>query len=158
MRQFPRQAIVGLITAAVLGGCSSSTEGQSGVSYARYTFNCCAASDVGTAWHAGEAVTLHWAARAGAATSDNRIHPITITVVLAGPYADVSTLKSGAAASRTLQVATVNTNDRTPSLPASMFTLPADLAPGFYNLKFKFDFGGGNSAGGARIVEVASGP
>src|SRR6202011_2469579 len=155
MRRIPRLAIAGMVAAGFLGGCSPSSAGQSGVTYARYTFTSCTASDIQTAWHPGETVSLHWIVVAGA-TADSRPLPITITAVLAGPYANVNGLKGGAPAARTLSAATLNTDDRNPTAPTSRFALPSDLAPGFYNLAFKIDHGGGNSVGGASVVQVGA--
>src|ERR1700680_1349774 len=156
MRRIPRLAIAVMVAAGLLGGCSPSSAGPSGVTYARYTFTCCTASDVQSAWHPGETVNLHWIVVASGATADSRPLPITITAVLAGPYADVNGLKGGAPAARTLPAAPLNTDDRNPTAPTSTFALPSDLAPGFYNLAFKVDYGGGNSVGGASVVHVGA--
>ena len=156
MRRIPRLAIAGMVAAGFLGGCSPSSAGQSGVTYTRYTFTCCTASDIQSAWHPGETVSLHWIVVAAAGTADSRPLPITITAVLAGPYANVNALKGGAPATRTLPAAALHTDDRNPTAPTSTFTLPSDLAPGFYNLAFKVDYGGGNSMGGASVVQVGA--
>lgn len=156
MRRIPRLAIAGMVAAGFLGGCSPSSAGQSGVTYARYTFTCCTASDIQSAWHPGETVTLHWIVVAAGATADSRPLPITITAALAGPYANVNGLKGGAPAARTLPAAALNTDDRNPTAPTSTFALPSDLAPGFYNLAFKIDYGGGNSLAGASVVQVGA--
>ena len=156
MRRIPRLAIAGTVAAGILGGCSPSSAGQSGLTYARYTFTCCTASDIQSAWHPGETVSLHWIVVAAGATADSRPLPITITAVLAGPYASVKGLKGGAPAAKTLPAAALNTDDRNPKAPTSTFALPSDLAPGFYNLAFKVDSGGGNSLGGASVVQVGA--
>lgn len=155
MRRIPRLAIVGMVAAGFLSACSPSSGGQSGVTYTRYTFTCCTASDIQSAWHPGETVSLHWIVVAGV-TPDSRARPITMTAVLAGPYANVNGLKGGAPAARTLSAAALNTDDRNPTAPTSTFALPSDLAPGFYNLAFKVDYGGGNRVGGASVVQVGA--
>jgi hypothetical protein len=155
MRRITGLAIAGMMAAGFLGGCSPSSAGQSGVTYARYTFTCCTASDIQGAWHPGETVSLHWIVVAGT-TADSRPLPITITAALAGPYASVNGVKGGAPAARTLPAAALHTDDRNPTAPTSAFALPADLAPGFYNLAFKIDYGGGNSVGGASVVQVGA--
>ena len=99
---------------------------------------------------------MHWIVVAAGATADSRPLPITITAVLAGPYASVKGLKGGAPAAKTLPAAALNTDDRNPKAPTSTFALPSDLAPGFYNLAFKVDYGGGNSLGGASVVQVGA--
>jgi hypothetical protein len=154
MRRLPRLAIAGMVAAGFLAGCSPSSAGQSGATYTRYTFTCCTTSDIQRAWHPGETVSLHWIVVAAGATADSRPLAITITAVLAGPYANVNGLKGGAPVARTLRAAPVNTDDRNPTAPTSTFALPSDLAPGLYNLAFKVDYGGGNSVGGASVVQV----
>jgi hypothetical protein len=156
IRRIPRLAIAGLVAAGFLCGCSPSSAGQSGVTYARYTFTCCSASDIQGAWHPGETVSLHWIVVAAGATADSRPSPITITAVLAGPYANVNGLKGGAPAARTLPAAVLNRDDRNPTAPISTFALPSDFAPGFYNLAFKVDYGSGNSLAGASVVQVGA--
>jgi hypothetical protein len=156
MRRIPRLAIAGMVVAGFLGACLPSSTGQSAATYARYTFTCCTASDIQSAWQPGETVSLHWIVVAEGGTADSRPLPITITAVLAGPYADVNGLKGGAQAARTLSAAALNTDDRNPTPPTSTFALPSDLAAGFYNLAFKVDYGGGNSIGGASVVQVGA--
>ena len=156
MRRIPRLTIAGMVAAGFLAGCSPSSAGQSGVTYARYRFTCCTTSDIQSAWHPGETVSLHWIVVAAGATADSRPLPIIITAVLAGPYVNVNGLKGGAPAARTLPAAVLNTDDRNPTAPTSTFALPSDLAPGFYNLAFKVDYGGGNSLAGASVVQVGA--
>ncbi len=148
-------AIVGMVAAGFLGGCSPSGAGQSGVSHARYTFTCCTASDIQSPWRPGATVSLHWIVVAGA-TADSRPVPVTLRAVLAGPHANVNGLKGGAPAARTLPAAALKTDDRNPSAPTSTFALPSDLVPGFYNLVFTVDYGGGNSMAGASVIQVGA--
>ncbi len=156
IRRIPRLAIAGMLAAGFLCGCSPSSAGQSAVTYARYTFTCCTASDIQSAWRPGETVSLHWIVVAAGATADSRPLPITITAVLAGPYASANRLKGGAPAARTLPAEALHTDDHNPTAPTSTFALPSDLAPGFYNLAFKVDYGGGHSLAGASIVQVGA--
>jgi hypothetical protein len=156
LRRIPRLAIAGMMAAGFLGGCSPSSAGLSSQTYARYTFTCCTTSDIQRAWHPGETVSLHWIVVAAGTTTDSRPLPITITAVLAGPYANVNGQKGGGHAARTLPAAALNTDDRNPTAPTSAFALPSDLGPGFYHLAFKVDYGGGNSLGGASVVQVGA--
>jgi hypothetical protein len=156
MRRIPGLTIAGVVAAGFLYGCSPSSAGQSVVTYGRYTFTCCMASDVQSAWQPGATVSLHWIVVVAGATADSRPVPVTITAVLGGPYSSVSGLKGGAPAARTLPAAAVNTDDRNPAAPTSTFALPSDLDPGFYNLAFKVDYGGGNSVAGASVVQVGA--
>jgi hypothetical protein len=150
-------AAAALFAVAVLATCSSASSTLPGVTYPSSTFTCCPASDLSAPWQSGQQVTLHWQVQPGPATRDNLVHPLTITAVLAGPYPDLPSVKSNAAA-RKVPLLTLHTNDRAASLPPSTFMLPPDLTPGFYNLDFKFDSGGGNSYGGASIVRAAATP
>src|SRR5207253_11351351 len=85
MRRIPRLAIAGTVAAGILGGCSPSSAGQSGLTYARYTFTCCTASDIQSAWHPGETVSLHWIVVAAAATRDRPPPPLPPTALPAAP-------------------------------------------------------------------------
>ena len=156
MRRIPLLAIAGMLSAGFFAGCSPSSGGPPAATYARYSFTCCTASDIQTAWRPGETVSLHWIVVAAGATADNRPVPIILTAVLAGPYTSVSALKAGGPAARTIRAAALNTDDRTPTSLTSAFALPSDFAPGLYNLAFKVDYGGGNSAGGASVVQVGA--
>lgn len=154
MRRLNWWPFVALAAVAVLAGCSSSSAGQSGVTYASYKFSCCNATDMQRTWHPGESVEMHWIVQDAGQTTDSRHHPITLTAVITGSYADVNALKSGAAAMHTVRAQAINTDDRSPTAPSSNFTLPADLPPGFYNLAIGVDFGGGNRWSAAGIIQV----
>jgi hypothetical protein len=156
MRRIPRLTIGSMVAVGFLYGCSPPNAGQPAVTYALYTFTCCTASDVQSAWQPGGTVSLHWIVVAAGATADNRALPVTMTAALAGPYASVDGLKGGAPAARTLPAPAVNTDDRNPTAPTSTLALPSDLQPGFYNLAFKVDYGGGNIVAGASVVQVGA--
>src|SRR2546428_13873936 len=79
MRRIPRLAIAGMVAAGFLGGCSPSSAGQSGVTYARYTFTCCTASDIQSAWHPGQTVSLHWIVVAAGSAREHQAPPLTHT-------------------------------------------------------------------------------
>jgi hypothetical protein len=154
VRRFHWQPFGALAAVAVLIGCSSSSPGQSGVTYASYKFSCCSGPDIQQTWHPGQTVEMHWIVQDAGQTTDNRRHSITLTAVMTGSYADAMSLKSGAVASRTLRAPAINTDDRTPTAPSSIFTLPSDLPPGLYNLVLGVDFGGGNSWSAASIIQM----
>jgi hypothetical protein len=140
----------------LLVGCSSPGPAQPGVTYARYQFSCCLASEIGQVWSPGQTVQLHWIVQSATATPDSTPHNLVLTANLAGPYKDVVTLKSLRPAQRTITTASININDRTPATPISVFVLPSDLAPGLYSLTIKVDFGGGNRMDAGSIVQVGS--
>jgi hypothetical protein len=137
----------------LLAACSGAS--QSGPTYPRYTFSCCAADDI-QGWYPGKSVNLHWVAQSAGVSADSRDVPITITTTLTGPYPDVTSLKAGAAAAPVLGLPTLVADNRIPTPLTTSFTLPTDLAAGFYNLAFTDDYGSGNSSGGASLVQVSS--
>jgi hypothetical protein len=107
-------------------------------------------------WYPGKAVTLHWVVQSAAASTDDRDVPITLSATLSGPYPDVTSLKSGAPATTTLSLPTLVADNRVSAPLTSGFTLPSDLAPGFYDLAFTDDFGHGDSWGWGSVVQVWS--
>jgi hypothetical protein len=148
--------IMALFSLLLLSACSASS--QPVQTYPISTFSCCVADEISSAWHPGQTVTLHWAVQLGTPTTDNSASVIIITGELIGPYKDVATLKSGSAASRIVTLATIKTTNRALALPPSVFTLPANLAPGFYDLQFNFDYGGGNGSSSASVIQVSPAP
>jgi hypothetical protein len=152
-------AIATLVVAAFLSGCGPSSPSQSAMTYARYQHSCCEAPDINQTWHPGSKVQLHWTVKYFDRTPISKPAAETLSVVLSGPYVDVGGLKSdvvkgGAGASRIVTTPNIATDDHNPVAPVSTLSLPPDLQPGYYNLTFKVDFGGGNSWGGASIVQV----
>lgn len=128
---------------------------QPSITFPTYQYSCCPAQDVNQVWRPGATVELHWIVQQGTPAADTTPHPITLIATIKGPYTDVATLKKGAGATIIVQGSIIKTNDRRSGpAPVSTFILPPDLAPGYYNLEFKDDFGGGNSMGGASIIQV----
>jgi hypothetical protein len=131
--------------------------GPSPVTYTAYQLTCCTKADIEQLWHPGTEVDLHWIVESST-TTVNPAHKVVITATLKGPYSDIDTLKHASGATKVVQGSVITMDDSVPPPePAvSIFLLPADLPPGYYNLAFKSDFGGGNSAGGASIVRVGT--
>ena len=158
MSRMATLAIAALVAAAPLAGCGPAGPSADGPTYSRFQFSCCDKSVMKQTWKPGSTVELHWIAKSATHTTDSKAYPITLSAVLTGPFGDVQTLKnvatSGGTVSRMVTTPLIATNDRNPIAPVSTFVLPADLAPGYYNLTTKVDSGGGNwySAGG--IVQV----
>ncbi len=126
------------------------------MTYTRYQYTCCDAADTVAAWHPGETRTLHWIAQ-GVETTDSGTPTLTLTIALAGPYADVGMLKSGAAAATTLHAGAMTARTDSAGSPVSVLTLAATLAPGYYNLTTTAASAGGSESGGAVIQVVAPG-
>jgi hypothetical protein len=125
--------------------------------YTTYSYGCCAESTGSTSWHAGQHVTLHWRAQMGQ-TTDTITHPTVLSVSLTGPFPNVDALKkatsqgSKPAGVRTINAAPISTTDRTIGEPVSELDLPADLAPGYYNLETRSSSNGSSSGGGAVVI------
>src|SRR3989442_13306631 len=128
MRRIPRLAIAGTVAAGILGGCSPSSAGQSGLTYARYTFTCCTASDIQSAWHPGQTVSLHWIVVAAGAAQERPRPPPTACGRPPGAHATEQRPQRGAPAPPTGPAAPGHT--RGPALTATHTTaaLPTALA------------------------------
>jgi hypothetical protein len=150
--RFTTPLVVFAVVAGIgLVGCSSAS-GPS-VAYPRYQFSCCTNLDGLRVWHPGETMSLQWTQSSAGESSDSAQTAVTLTAVLAGPFAKVDSLKAGGAAARTVRATPVSTTDGTVGSPASTIPLPADLAPGYYNLTIT-DTEGSGSTSSATIVQV----
>jgi hypothetical protein len=137
--------------AALASGCGAAS--VPAVTYAQYTVTCCQSSDVNQLYHPGEALVVHWIVSPSTATASDAATTLTLSATLQGPYASVTTLKSGGPAAYTLHAAAVTTTDRSPTAPTSVIQLPADLPPGYYNLVERVAQPD-STAGGASVVQV----
>jgi hypothetical protein len=147
-------AILALMASALVVGCSSSSSPTVAVGYPQFRFTCCANSEALThAWHPGQVITLQWLPETLGMTTDDTQHPITLTAVVAGPYASVAALKAGADHSEGLLASPIHVTDRTSGSPVGTIALPLDLAPGWYNLTTTAKSAGG-STGGATVIQV----
>jgi hypothetical protein len=150
--RFPTPLVVVAVVAGIgLVGCSSGS-GPS-VAYPRYQFSCCANLDGLRVWHPGETMSLQWTQASAGESSDSAQTTVTLTAVLAGPFAQVDSLKGGGAAARTVRATAVFTTNGTLGSPVSTIPLPADLAPGYYNRTIT-DAEGSGSTSSAAIVHV----
>ena len=149
-----------LIAAAVGLGLVACSGPSSNVVYASHGYSCCIELTGNTTWHPGQQLTLHWTPQPPAMTTDATPHQIVLKLVLTGPFPTVDALKQaisqGTRSSnvRTISAETLMVNDRTYDTPASTLKLPADLAPGYYNLDPESS-SGGLTAGGSAVVLIA---
>jgi hypothetical protein len=136
---------------ALAAGCGAASTFE--VTYMQYRVTCCQSSDINQVYHPGEALVVHWMVSPGWPTTSSIATTLTLSLTLQGPYASVTALKSGAAASYTLHAATLTTTDRSNRAPTSSIQLPGDLPPGFYNLTTKIA-GPDSSQSGASVVQL----
>ena len=141
-----------LVSALLVGSCSSTSENS--VTYQRYTYTCCAATDVTRVWHPGQTFTLHWFAEPADTTTFGPAH-VTLIVVMTGPYQDVTSLKTGHAAALTLRAKPVAESDQTSAAPVSTIALPLDLPSGYYDVAASVESGSGNSIRSDTVIQVA---
>jgi hypothetical protein len=146
-------ALSAWIAALGLSACSTDTS-QLSVSYQRYTYTCCQASDTQRAWVPGETLTLHWIAQPAGTTPDNSAARITLTAVLTGPYPNVNALKAGGSPRVTLSATPIVTTDRANTNAASSIALPTSLPAGFYNVANSMELAS-SKASGATVIQVS---
>ena len=108
-------------------------------------------------WHAGTTVTIVWTAQdLGVVPSDGPVQ-LTLDASLSSRFDTVAGLKTSAGSGvPTVRAPTITTDSwsGTPTFTVE-WRLPADLAPGFYDLAQRVSEPGGFSAGGA-VVTVTS--
>jgi hypothetical protein len=153
-----RIRILAVAGGLVLSACSSQPA-TSGVIYGSHSYTCCVENVGILSWHAGQHVTLHWQPTPPVTTTDPNPHQIVLSISLTGPFPSVDALKQATSQGvrppgvTTINAAPVKVNDRDVVAPASELDLPADLAPGYYNLA-QTAAEGSQSAGGGAIVTV----
>jgi len=152
-----RPAYCLLYLGAMLLTASCGAASTSAVTYATYSVTCCQSSDIDQLYHPGETLVLHWIVSPGPPTSSHAPTRLTLSASLDGAFGSVADLKGGSPAADTPRAASVTTTDRSPTVPNSVIQLPADLAPGYYNLVFKIA-AAGNSFGGASVIQITGQP
>ena len=157
MRIF-RRTLALFVPLTLLTACASP--GPAAVTYTGYYLTCCTQADIDQVWQPNTTVQLHWIVESARRTTVNPSHQAVASAVLMGPYTDVATLKQAKGATYAVHGSVVTIDDRTRPSAAlvTIFLLPADLPPGYYELNTKWDFGDGSSAEGGSIVRVARQP
>jgi hypothetical protein len=146
---------------AVAIGLAVSACAQQPTIYGWHSYMCCVEISSNMTWHAGDKVALRWQPTPPVRTADPNAHPIVLSVSLTGPFATVEALKQATsqdlrpAGVRTINAAPVSVNDRVVLHPISQLDLPADLAPGYYNLASSTSVAS-QSWGGSAVVVVVS--
>ena len=158
MRSFRALHMAAVCAFVVLlaAGCASAPPTSAGTSL---WYSCCATDVVTTVWHPGQQVRIAWTPRGSQATGARMAAPMTLTVVLTGPYRTTGDLKDankgGPDQSSIVAVAPVIKLLAVPDRsPVSVVTIPSDAAPGSYNLSFTVASGAASSSG-ASIITVA---
>ena len=140
---------------SVAAGCASAPPTSGGASL---WYSCCATDVAATVWHPGQQVRIAWIQHGNQATGVRGAAPVTLTVVLTGPYRSAGDLKDAnkngpdrssivaAAPVIKLHVAPANS-------PVSVVTIPPAAAPGSYDLSFTVASGAA-SVSGASIITV----
>ena len=142
-----------VVTTLGLSGCATANYGNS-ISYQRYTYTCCGASDTQGTWHPGDTYTLRWTVEAAGSTTSTG-QRVTLSAVLTGPYQSITTLKAGGAALMTLRATPIASTDRIHENPVSTIVLPVNLPAGYYNVADRIELAGGGAVVSARIIQVA---
>jgi len=132
----------------------------------RRSVSCCASTDIDTVRHPGEVMRVHWLVMDGLGQDvEGPVvvdAPTTLKARLSGPYADVRQLKSrviGAVAPEAAYEApqiTLEPGAAGVDRPVSEIRLPANAAPGFYELDTAVSTQGATFSGGS-VVQVAAG-
>jgi hypothetical protein len=159
-------ALIAPLAGVLLAGCFSigGSAAAPEVTYQTYSYTCCSAGLNATVWHPGQAIRVTWKAVPQGRVPAANPAGLTLTMLLTGPYADVSTLKSAISANGSparpggrapaATAPAIHTTDRAGGAPVSVLMIPRDAAPGYYNLQFTVASGGG-SMSGATIIQVA---
>lgn len=154
------------LAGTLIGGCGASRSSPAGASgnYPNYSYTCCSANLGATVWHPGQTLRVTWSAVRVTQSPTGSQARVTLTVVLTGPYGNVSTLKSAIAAKPSpnrpggrapVAVApAIRTTTRAGGAPVSVLVIPPDAPPGFYNLQFGAASGSARSVG-STIIRVA---
>lgn len=147
--------LLSVMVVSVMAGCSSQAP-TSAVKRATFSYTCCADADVNREFHPGEVLTVHWIVQPGAPTSATQPNEIKLSAGLTGPYASISSLKQhGGTKTPSISAPLVVTSDLAGGTPTSRLLIPANAAPGFYDLSTAAGSGGFASGGGSIIRVVA---
>ncbi|MGH2517703.1 MAG: hypothetical protein ACRDHP_18805, partial [Ktedonobacterales bacterium] len=155
---------VALVAAAIalvaLAGCATSAP-QPTAQHQTYTYNRMFGPS-NDHWKPGQQIAVSWAPRTGPMTSDAAPAHVALTLQLFGPYASIADLKAATDSTAAAPTAGSATPIATDTWSGKSFdqtlTLPATLAPGYYNLVQKMtqstSSGGSYSASGASVLVI----
>jgi len=156
-----RVAMLAATVVAATVGCSSQAPSEapgSAVKRGTFSYTCCATADIDRVYHPGDVVTVHWIVEEGAPTSATKPTQVDLSARLTGPYGDVSSLKQRAATGApAFSAAPIVTSDWAGGAPTSRLLIPANAAPGFYDLSTAAKSAGMTTGGGSIVRVVAPG-
>ncbi len=131
-------------------GCAEAQRDRPSVGPATFTDGCCSAADLAQVVHPGDVLRVHWIVSPGPPSPSASPVPVTLSASLAGSYADVAQLKGSVgrgAPSPTSTAPPVQTTDRAGGAPVTTIAVPADAAPGWYDLTTVVESSGGKLTG-----------
>jgi len=143
-----------VLAAVIVTGCAAPTIHGSGVMY-----TCCSESLVSAQWHPGQHMLVVWA-RTATVAAGHSFDPVTLTVVLTGPFTDVTALKAALSKGQlnrragpvTVAAPAIRISRDAPRSVVSVVTIPQDAPSGFYNLQVSDRSRGGTVSAGTIIT------
>lgn len=144
------------VAAVTVAGCAPTPAPPSGGTAATFTYSCCRSADIDRVLHPGDVLVVHWIVSSGPPTGSETPLPVTLSASLTGAFTDAGQLKSTLSTSTPSPAASsspVQTTDQAGGAPVSTIAIPADAAPGLYNLTTSVESGSGRLVGGS-IVRV----
>ena len=167
-RAFRWPLILLLAVALVTAGISAFLVTDTG-----YDVTCCTQADINRLWQPGTTVELHWTVESDGSNVADRVfdrfenppHKVSITAFLSGPYSDLAAVNqamlqgpSGDVPAATVNGSVTALDDRTrpTTAPVTTFVLPADLAPGYYDLTLLWMDGNGGRGDPRNVVRVGT--
>jgi hypothetical protein len=145
------------VGAAAVAGCTGPHQDQPTVQSATFTYTCCTQEDVSQVVHPGGVVLIHWIVAAGPPSQSTSPVPVTLSASLAGSYADPASLKHSVVSHHAPPAAwtatPLQTTDREGGAPVSVIRIPADAAPGWYELDTTVGSAGATMTGGS-IIQI----
>jgi hypothetical protein len=103
----------------------------------------------------GQTLVIHWIVTPATSAPATPL-ATDLDGSLTGPFTNIAAAKaSGASQTTIIRATTLHLTDQTGGLPTSRIVIPADTAPGFYNLRTSSTISG-NSVGGTGTIQIAA--
>jgi hypothetical protein len=131
-----RGAVLGAILLTAMSSCTTkaSTMDSSGP-----TYTCCAEADVNKLYHPGDTISIHWIVVPSTTAPGGHAPQVELRASLAGSFGTVGDLKqaNGGGTVRgdtTYEATPIRPSGQSGEQPVSLIAIPANAAPGYYNL------------------------